>query len=83
MIFRFSERGVEESDLPDDGDLSGRDTILREIEADYASYLYRRDRTEPNEEEGQKELRWKKDAEELIDRYLKHEYNETYYGVVE
>lgn len=84
IVFKFAERDVDESDLPDESSLNGSDKILKQIEADYAAYLYRRDRTEFNEGEGTpKELRWKREAEENIERYLKLEYTDTFYGVSE
>lgn len=76
---QFARRG---EDSPSTDTLSTEDQILIDIEADLSAYYYRRDRTEfDDEEKGYKILQWKKDAEQLLNNYLRDQYPSTYYGI--
>lgn len=76
---QFARRG---ENAPADSSLDGENEILIDIEADLSAYHYRRDRAEfDDEEKGYKILQWKKDAEELLENYLRDKYPSSYYGI--
>ena len=79
ILHQFARRGKT---APSDDPLKAGDQILIDVEADISAYFYRRDRAEFSEEEkGYKQLIWKKNAEELLNDYLRSKYPDTYYAV--
>lgn len=83
IVHQFARRGEDAPDVPAEGEsLDDDDKVLMDIEADMSAYFYRRDRSEfSDEEKGYKVLVWKRNAEDLLNDYLRSKYTSTYYGM--